>query len=387
MSNYESYIWNKHMHKILSQYQKGGGSCDVNRWDKIKILDTLGSGHYGTTFKVAIDGCDDLYALKRQKISAEEYESPISTLHQTNIELQFYEWINTLNASDRIFFMEMYGYRRFKCDFQSIKSNANDLLKSSGFCQDTLLRLKGNMMSKEIDTLTKNQFLSIFCQMTYAVSLMHSAKYHHRDAKSDNICISPTSSQYIKIGNNKVKTYGIIASLIDYGTIMKEDVYPLNIKKDTIDLHSHIDVDMWFLIDYILLNNTYIYRQIEHNRMGIRPDEVFDIIKGIYRVSPKIYQDVSSMIKKEGNDFNSAEISQDDSLYIEVKKDHVFKALMYEFMQKLQIYHPEEFRIVISSYFKKQINISGIIDYDVVKIVIENRTDLNFVINKIQTML
>jgi hypothetical protein len=115
----------------------------------------LGSGYYGTTFKIKIDDDDKLYALKRQNISKEEYE-----------------WISSLPTSDRIFFMELYEYKRFECDFQSIKSNEGK------FCQDTIIELKGDTMAKKSICLVKTSSYLYFVK-----SLMHMAKYHHRDVK------------------------------------------------------------------------------------------------------------------------------------------------------------------------------------------------------------
>jgi serine/threonine protein kinase len=397
MSLCYSYLKNKSMYRTIPFIikQQGAGTqtdqsdnivCDMTDWSKIKIIDTLGSGHFGTTFKISIDGCDGEYAMKRQKITVEEYESSIEAPHPVNLEQLFYKWISLLPASDKIFFMEMYGSRRIECDFQSVKSSVNEDLKNSKFCQESILQLKGDVMVKIFDRLTKNQFLSIFCQMIYATSLMHSAKYHHRDAKTDNICIEPTSEEYIKIGDNSIKTYGVVASLIDYGSILHDDVYFPNVPKDFIDMQKIIDTDTWNLIDCILLNNTYIYKQIAPDRMGIMPNEVFDIIKAIYRVSPKIYDHISSMLKDVGHNFDSHPIASDVP-FIEIKKNHMFRALMYEFIQLLQIYHPEEFRNSISSYFNKQIKLSHLIEYELIKLIVENKTNPKYVIDIVKNVL
>jgi hypothetical protein len=142
-------------------------------------------------------------------------------------------------------------------------------------------------------------------------------------------------------------------------------------------------VDIWFLIEYVLLNNTYIYKQIDKDRMVIKPHEVFDMIKAVYQISPNIYWHISSILTNEGNRFIDTEIANPQSQYVDVKKDHMFKSLMYEFMQKLQIYHPKEFKTVLGSYFERHIILSDVIDYGLIKKISENKTDLNRCIDMI----
>ena len=386
------YITNKLVYDALhdSCFQSGGNdkspiNCVDHNWDSVNIIDKLGSGYYGTTYKVSINDHNTYYALKRQGISKEVYDTSLSSLYQVNIEIKFYDWISKLDSNDRKFFMQMYCYRRFECTFDSnasiIKNNSNK------FCQDTLLELKGISLTQKINKLNNHQFLSIFCQIIYALSLMHNSKYHHRDIKSGNICILSIPDKRIKIGYKKINSYGVHASLIDYGTVVREDLYPLDISKGTIDIQKYIDIDLWGAIDSILLNNTFIYIQIDRSRTCILPNEVFEIIKGVYNVSPKIYMKIYANLSESGYQLDDTSIINNAGHYNDIKKNHMIKAILYEFLQRLQIYYPEEFTSAINAYFEKHIILSNIIDYELIKRVVECNSNMYEIINIINNVL
>jgi hypothetical protein len=83
--------------------------------------------------------------------------------------------------------------------------------------------------------------------------------------------------------------------------------------------------------------------QINQSRTCILPNEVFEIIKGVYNVSPKIYMKIFANLSESGYHLDDTSIINNSGHYNEIKKNHTIKAILYEFLQRLQIYYPEEF--------------------------------------------
>ena len=73
--------------------------------ENIQILKILGSGMFGTTYKVKKTTNNKIYALKRQKILRSFITK--NTKYYMWRELYFYSWINKLLISDQKFFMKM----------------------------------------------------------------------------------------------------------------------------------------------------------------------------------------------------------------------------------------------------------------------------------------
>jgi hypothetical protein len=201
-----------------------------------------------------------------------------------------------------------------------------------------------------------------------------------------------TSEPYIEIDmtletiTRKIKTYGVIANLIDYGVVVKDGVYPLGEDvdkvKEKIDMHLYVDVDMNLLIDYLLLNNAYLYKQIDP--IDGRPfsvKNVFDIVRAVYRISPDIYRHSKELLKY---DIDEKYIDDDKYTHMDIKKNHIFISLIYELLRMIQIYHTDEYIKIISDYYGKSIEISKMFDYELIKEVVENKSDLRKVIDIIQ---
>lgn len=352
-----------------------GKQNNLINWNKINIMDTLGFGHNGTTYRIKINGNKKEYAMKRQKISYDEYKSNISDNLQINNELKFFQWIDGLGADDQIFFMTLYGYRRYRCDFNFIPNSGTEteeMKYRQAYCQDMIVDLKGRTFNQIIDGLTRNEILSIFCQIVHAIGLMHTSGYFHTDSRTENICCDKTSKEYLIDGSNdqyKIKTYGWTASLIDYGNVVSESMHPDYITLDMIQVHKKFNVDIWLLIDSILLNNVYLFKQIDAKKVGFKPKEVFEMTKLILHIFPKTYNRIIGLIE-QGTDLNQA--IQSNETYEEFKKDYLNKTLAYNFIQYLQVYRPNKFKKIIKKYFGKSVKLSDIIEYVLIKKVMKN---------------
>jgi broad specificity phosphatase PhoE len=164
-----------------------------NIWKQLKIIKSLGKGANGETFLIEYD--NKQYALKKQKIIDNEKKL-------FDDEISFFNWIDNLNENNKIFFMKLHHYRLDNnCNFNFAPSRGtiDDEHKNSNLCFDMILELKKDTLNKIINNLSKEQIISAFIQMTFAVSLMQKAGYYHFDAKTDNIAYNETKNEKVKI--------------------------------------------------------------------------------------------------------------------------------------------------------------------------------------------
>jgi len=202
--------------------------------ENIKIIKILGSGMFGTTYKVKkTNNNNKVYALKRQKILKSFITK--NTKYYMCRELYFYSWINKLSISDQKFFMKMYDYKFYSnCEyFNPVSEKPNNkiiqkLIKSK-HCLDLLLDLKDgiviDLLSKASFKSNKKQFYSMIIQCSYICYLMNKSGYAHNDFHYGNIAYIkvPKNSMIKMIINEKiyfVKSYGYQFSAIDYGLIL-----------------------------------------------------------------------------------------------------------------------------------------------------------------------
>ena len=122
-------------------------------FNDIKIINTLGTGMYGTTYLAKYN--NDNYALKIQHIlPSDRNKSYKKGLWR---ELDLYEYINSLSESQQIFFTKLYDYeiidncnhkqiRPFKIDLKDKKNKfAMNLIEldKSNWCAKFLTEYKG----------------------------------------------------------------------------------------------------------------------------------------------------------------------------------------------------------------------------------------------------
>jgi serine/threonine protein kinase len=210
-----------------------------------KIIKNIGSGVNATTFKVKKN--KKTYAMRREKIlniDAIEYKKKFKNkLINENTDkllyrqIYFNEFINTINKNH---FLIIYEYKISKCKFKQklnnyIKDNPIKLKKyneisNSNYSIDIITDLKDGTVKDILHNLTNQQIYSLIIQIVYALNIMHTNNYFHRDLHSGNICYKKTSLKTIKIFNLDIPTFGYLFSIIDYGTVIS-DKFKLNNKE------------------------------------------------------------------------------------------------------------------------------------------------------------
>ena len=350
------YIKYKTKYLILKNMNNQIGS-GKKIFDKIKIINKIGSGFQGETYLVKIDNKELI--LKRQKITYDEY---INNTFDNQIyrEIEFYKWINKL-GKNKIFFMKMISYRKNHCDEDIILKNnfVSEKLKNSKYCLELILEKKDYTINNNINLLNNIDLFNGFIQCLNILRLMHKSGWIHTDTKADNIAFSLMHNG----SNITIKNYGkiitsYIFSLIDYGSILNKNVVydDLNLNKF---IKVNIDYDLYFLIEYFLLNNYELYNKIENWQH--KTNNIYNIIK---LVDKKIFDNIISLL----NDF----FYNVDLDILEDKNNMFFRILGWEFLQILQIKHNSYFYEIINEYYKISIKPKNIINLEIIFSIKQN---------------
>lgn len=83
---------------------------------------------------------------------------------------------------------------------------------------------------------------------------MHNTGYYYF---IDNICDNETNDsidEFIQLGSKKIRTYGIVPSLIDCGQILNKNFEMNQIEKQMYNVAMQCTVDLFLLIEYVLIN-------------------------------------------------------------------------------------------------------------------------------------
>jgi serine/threonine protein kinase len=304
----------------------------------MKIIKKIGKGNFGQVYLVKIN--EKNFILKRQKITTEDYLSnPNDITIFINVELDFYKWIKTIDEQDKFFFMEMYEFRRYECDFEfiPIMGPINTELSNSKYCQDTIVSLKDGTVINIINDLLKEEIISIFIQIVHAIYLMHKNGYYHCDTKIDNIGYTITHEKYITIGTNKIKSYRKIACLMDYGSVISDkNKKKINSKYDEqLEMQELYNIDLWNIIDSLLLNNTNIY--IQMGNLGFSAENILRIIILLENeIIDEILSLMTDYLMLPNMNLFSIFIYEHKASKIKYE-NKIQKTLLYEFLQILSI--------------------------------------------------
>ncbi len=202
-------------------------------FNDIKIINTLGSGMYGTTYLAKYN--NDNYALKIQHIlPSDRNKSYKKGLWR---ELDLYEYINSLSESQQTFFTKLYDYeiidncnhkqiRPFKIDLKDKKNKwAMILLEldKSNWCAKFLTEYKGRKTLGDYlsnNTLSINQTYSIILQICNIMVILYDGGYSHNDLHTGNIMLNYTEEKTFKFLNKRIPFNGFQISAIDYGEVL-----------------------------------------------------------------------------------------------------------------------------------------------------------------------
>lgn len=238
--------------------------------DSIKVIKKLGNGVMGTTYLIAIGA--KKYICKIEKI----WEA--DTLFRIDAPL----WREILFAD----FCKKFPNHFMKLKSYEIIDECKHKQSLPGWKMDTYstenwkLRNKSPYCSKLIyepvldgtlrtvldrSNLKLPQLASIISQIIYAVGLMITCGFLHRDLHCNNIMYKKTTKKTIELGNTTVKTYGLQWYIIDYGMILhpnfvKPDMHKkqrrneLGILKNphydlAIFIFQTIDMPVWQMIE------------------------------------------------------------------------------------------------------------------------------------------
>ena len=299
--------------------------------DKDKIGKRLGRGKYGIIYLVKKG--NKRFALKKQQI--DNKISVKDTSHSIWREIAFYDWINKLDESDKIFFTCLHKYK--------ITQLTDD--KSS---IDILMDLKDGTLFKLLASgkLNIKQKYSITVQIIYILYLIHKSGYYHGD-------IHPKNFMYVKTQNKKkitltldgdkhiIYTHGYIISLIDYGMVMNDRFHLSNIDKIRLNHNKLVNHDLAMFTDSVLLSGSLISSIFKDKKLTIVPS--FDIICKIYRKNKTLYHELKDMFMKKNK------TNQSDNLWFtlfekyEWDNIHVHRhmKIFFELIQLLRIHYKE----------------------------------------------
>lgn len=365
MDKYEEY--KKRYLKLInidpSYDQKGGYT----------VIKPLGKGHSGQAYVVEID--DKEFVLKKQKTSEEMYNNK-STTNPIIRELDFYDWIKTLDESNAKFFCKIKKFDMAECDFNFVPirgSLPDDILKSK-YCAEFIMEKKDGTVNSTYNELDNSEILSVFVQLCYTICLMHKNGYYHMDAKLDNIFWEYTNDSVIRLGKfGKIKSHGKHFGLIDYGNVINAKFSKTDFEKklkifvDPQTTNIMLGADIYNLIDYLLLDITNVCDQIEKDKIGFSPKDILLILKHFKREYSKKYLKVQSFCQKklmfDADYLKSIEkFLESDGEYERFKKDFHMRAIAYEMIQIMHIFYQKNFYQILYDLFKVKITNSHKID-------------------------
>jgi broad specificity phosphatase PhoE len=340
---------NNHLNKINLVGGDSGDNRynrDNNIWENIKIIKSIGKGANGETFLIELN--NKQYALKKQKIMESEK-------NMYDDEIKFFEWINKLNDKDKKFFMQLYHHRldrNCSFDFSPIRGYIDEEHQKSKLCFDMILELKENTLDKIINNLTKEQIISAFIQISYAIYLMQKAGFYHFDAKTDNIaCNKTNNNSKIKLGNfGEISIFGYCYSLIDYGSVLHKDFHLDEYDKKMLDAQKYFNADMHLLVEFMFLRNNEIYSQIDKNedkiKIHLKTKEAHQLFLNIPN---KKFINISKFMREKMNvDFiDELKILDSDN----AKKEPKYMFAIYEAIQIYRIKYPKSFAKVLGKQF------------------------------------
>ena len=214
-------------------------------WDKIEIGKKLGSGAWGDVFLADYNG--NKYALKKEKILPR-----FVTTFSDSMEMKFYRYINKLPKNEQKYFIKLYGWRIYKCDYIHeipifLLERAKDpkwaklieKYKKSPYCAEYLLEYGGKSLMNMIDKIMERgekiniqKMRNITYQVLRAIQIAHKGKFALIDVHAGNVTIE----------NGSIK-------MVDYGDV--GELFPKNDNRDVLNV-----IEM-------MSNAAYLFKRID----------------------------------------------------------------------------------------------------------------------------
>ena len=158
---------------------------------KYKKIKELNKGYSGITYLVEKENIK--YVLKRQKILPKEKKKDYK--YQIWREIDFGNFVNSLSKTKQNYFMKMYEYDLFECDYKhkpryvdpNFKKELDNRNKSK-YCLDIIVEHKGETLSNLLrKNLSLKERYSIVIQILYGLDIVRNNCYMHQDVHSGNI--------------------------------------------------------------------------------------------------------------------------------------------------------------------------------------------------------
>lgn len=313
---------------------------------KYTIIKKLGNGMYGTVFLIKYK--NNNHALKIEHVLESDLDKNMeskvlreiifchkfaSKYPNQFIQLLDYDFINNCEHIQKYTFDMTVWPNEIQKEYKN--------LAQSKYCSRKIFTLVDSTLDKIIKKLSINQIYSMIIQVTYIVYLLHSNNYVHGDLYINNIGYIKTTKKYISILNYKIKTFGYIYKVIDYGRVLHKS--DSNNKKPYNFCYQHYNY-----CKYELTNIIYTF---------IKPSSIYKNIKLDYA---KINRDM-----KKSSHFNFIEkLSENDNIQ--------------KFLFKI-IYQEEYQKIVLGDKFEKVVNLKLRIPFEDILFFVIMATKQNYI--------
>jgi serine/threonine protein kinase len=189
----------------------------------LKLGSFIAAGYQGAVHEI-FDEHGKRYAIKVVKIK-EKYK-------EQSYEISAWREIDFANTVGNLYpnsFIYMYAYDIIDnigdFNYHRPKKHPNtelyNQLKKSKYAVRIVYTYINDTLDKVIHSLSREQLYSMIVQITFAIKVMHEHGYTHNDLKLHNIGAKHTSDKYVDLDDTlRVKTYGFIYKIIDYGGIL-----------------------------------------------------------------------------------------------------------------------------------------------------------------------
>lgn len=260
-----------------------------------KIIKELGHGMMGTVYMIEHtenkNKKNNKYALKIEKVEKKELKP--NTKSEIWRELNFYKNLGKKYPEQ---FTQLIQYdfiedcehnQKYSFDIKLFsKQMQNKLIKKteSNYCIRKVFELVDGNLTDLIKKLEHKQIYSLIIQIVYAIKILHKHNYIHGDIHFGNIGWIKTNQKYIIINGLKIKTFGYIYKLIDFGLILSKSdisnkrekkIYNQLIERELVIIeHSLVDRKFW---DWFNKNNIkYDFGNLLND---LKKTDEFEIIK------------------------------------------------------------------------------------------------------------
>lgn len=194
--------------------------------DNYKKIKKLGSGGQGVVYLVMKNS--NKFALKIDHIIDSDINKNLKSYIWRDIEFSNYMFNKYPNHFIKLieydFIDNCKNKYKIKIPIDNLTQQINEI-NNRNLCSRRIYQYVDYTLDKIIDKINIQQVYSIIIQLAYIIYIMHNEGYVHGDLHEYNIGIIITKKKYITILNYKVKTFGYIVKLIDYGRVLHKNIY------------------------------------------------------------------------------------------------------------------------------------------------------------------